>query len=467
MKESKLVIVVRLYYPDKDNQKRKIRTGKLMSQAAHAGSAWLCDLIKDMINEDKEEENKTKDDQLKVWPQATMGGGPSFSSISEYDTPHPAPGSLDPSARLASSHKEGDIKQGAYELGLLRSKIESMQKKIEELTQKQVSKEEKNMNSARLRARAKARRAYWLGGGGVNEPTPGKPKYEKEESDKIRNKEDKQMNVVETGSEGLYPGDEEKLRDAGRNGFNVSKASLEERAMKRRAYFLGGGGINEPTPGKVKYPKEDADKIRDTQDKHLETKDLGGTDGMVPGDKEIKEKLLRAKLTAKFVKVADEAGVKKEDSRWEVYAGDKMVLAATGKEIYEDEIEQNWDYLASKDYGRDLIKYIRSEGLDRVAYMLKGAAPGDDAVNPMAMPTADTTPVAKPVVEQSQVDAPVVTEQPADKKPVKNDDLWRELDTLAQQHQIEWLWVKGHAGDLGNERADQLANQGVAQVMHG
>jgi ribonuclease HI len=50
---------------------------------------------------------------------------------------------------------------------------------------------------------------------------------------------------------------------------------------------------------------------------------------------------------------------------------------------------------------------------------------------------------------------------------VKNDDLWRELDTLAQQHQIEWLWVKGHAGDLGNERADQLANQGVAQVMHG
>jgi ribonuclease HI len=55
----------------------------------------------------------------------------------------------------------------------------------------------------------------------------------------------------------------------------------------------------------------------------------------------------------------------------------------------------------------------------------------------------------------------------ADKKPVKNDDLWRQLDTLAQQHQIEWLWVKGHAGDLGNERADELANRGVAQVMQG
>ena len=55
----------------------------------------------------------------------------------------------------------------------------------------------------------------------------------------------------------------------------------------------------------------------------------------------------------------------------------------------------------------------------------------------------------------------------ADKKPVKNDDLWQELDAIAQQHQIEWLWVKGHAGDAGNERADALANQGVAQVMHG
>ena len=55
----------------------------------------------------------------------------------------------------------------------------------------------------------------------------------------------------------------------------------------------------------------------------------------------------------------------------------------------------------------------------------------------------------------------------ADKKPVKNDDLWQALDALAQQHQIEWLWVKGHAGDEGNERADALANQGVAQVMHG
>ena len=52
--------------------------------------------------------------------------------------------------------------------------------------------------------------------------------------------------------------------------------------------------------------------------------------------------------------------------------------------------------------------------------------------------------------------------QTASKQPVKNADLWRELDTLMQQHQVTWTWVKGHAGHPENERADALANQGVA-----
>jgi ribonuclease HI len=49
----------------------------------------------------------------------------------------------------------------------------------------------------------------------------------------------------------------------------------------------------------------------------------------------------------------------------------------------------------------------------------------------------------------------------ADKKPVKNADLWKALDELAVKHTVQWKWVRGHAGDPGNERADQLANQGV------
>jgi ribonuclease HI len=52
----------------------------------------------------------------------------------------------------------------------------------------------------------------------------------------------------------------------------------------------------------------------------------------------------------------------------------------------------------------------------------------------------------------------------AAKQPVKNADLWRQLDELAQQHEIEWIWVRGHYGHDGNERADELANRGVASV---
>ena len=55
----------------------------------------------------------------------------------------------------------------------------------------------------------------------------------------------------------------------------------------------------------------------------------------------------------------------------------------------------------------------------------------------------------------------------ADKKPVKNDDLWKALDVLAQAHQIEWIWVRGHNGNDGNERADALANQGVERFLSG
>nr|WP_301419027.1 ribonuclease HI [Microbulbifer sp. MI-G] len=49
----------------------------------------------------------------------------------------------------------------------------------------------------------------------------------------------------------------------------------------------------------------------------------------------------------------------------------------------------------------------------------------------------------------------------ANKKPVKNADLWRQLDQNVSRHQVRWHWVKGHAGHPGNERADQLANRGA------
>jgi ribonuclease HI len=53
----------------------------------------------------------------------------------------------------------------------------------------------------------------------------------------------------------------------------------------------------------------------------------------------------------------------------------------------------------------------------------------------------------------------------ADKKPVKNVELWRRLEAAIERHKIEWHWVRGHAGHDGNERADALARQGMAPYL--
>ncbi len=49
----------------------------------------------------------------------------------------------------------------------------------------------------------------------------------------------------------------------------------------------------------------------------------------------------------------------------------------------------------------------------------------------------------------------------ASKKPVKNEELWKRLDLLCEQHEVNWKWVKGHAGDMGNERVDKLARSAM------
>ena len=53
----------------------------------------------------------------------------------------------------------------------------------------------------------------------------------------------------------------------------------------------------------------------------------------------------------------------------------------------------------------------------------------------------------------------------SNKQPVKNQDLWQRLDALAEKHDVSWFWVKGHSGHLENERADQLANDAIDQMM--
>lgn len=53
----------------------------------------------------------------------------------------------------------------------------------------------------------------------------------------------------------------------------------------------------------------------------------------------------------------------------------------------------------------------------------------------------------------------------ASKQPVKNTDLWQQLDEATRRHEIRWVWVKGHAGNAGNERADALATRGIDELL--
>lgn len=53
----------------------------------------------------------------------------------------------------------------------------------------------------------------------------------------------------------------------------------------------------------------------------------------------------------------------------------------------------------------------------------------------------------------------------ADRKPVKNVDLWQQLDTLAREHHVQWHWVRGHTGHEGNELADSLANKAIDEML--
>jgi len=53
----------------------------------------------------------------------------------------------------------------------------------------------------------------------------------------------------------------------------------------------------------------------------------------------------------------------------------------------------------------------------------------------------------------------------ADKKPVKNQDLWERLDAENQRHHVKWVWVKGHSGNVGNERVDRIANAAIDDLL--
>jgi len=278
-----------------------------------------------------------------------------------------------------------------HELTGLKKKMAKLQGNYQKLT-----------NQVKESEMSQHKKAYFQGGGGVNEPEPNKQglRYPNTiDANYIRDHEDKQMvgrpPFPGVGPiDGLYGGGQElELK----NHLQRLASEIEDRKLRReaaakqadnkQAYYQGGGGVNEPEPNKpgLRYPNTvDYEYIRDHEDKQMvgapPFPGVGNIDGLYPGDLQLKEKLLRAELSARFIKAslpdgsADQGG-----SRWDVYAKsddkDHLILSATVNEITKGNATSLFETVATRDFGKNLITQIRRDGFETTAARIKQAQP--------------------------------------------------------------------------------------------
>lgn len=257
---------------------------------------------------------------------------------------------------------------------------------------------EEIMNESRLRKRAELRRrtAYHQGGAEGVEPS-GTYKDEGQRQEQIRDNEDKQMNLNPTnlgGADGMVPGDKETKE-------KLKRAEDAKRNMQKRvAYYYGGAEGVEPSV----YKSEDYHKYwENDKQMHQNPSSLGGTDGMFPGDKEKKDHLKRASngYRTKLTVVRGLDGrINKKASKFEVFEGDNLVIATTAGTIYGPKLEDNWQFLTSKEYGKRVVAEIKDKGLDYVGRVLAKTAQEMPAAAPAAAPAAE------PAMPEMGPDAP-------------------------------------------------------------
>ncbi|MCZ2224525.1 MAG: hypothetical protein LC122_12950 [Chitinophagales bacterium] len=253
---------------------------------------------------------------------------------------------------------------------------------------------------------------------GTVEPTPGKPQYNKDPlNEHDREKEDKHMLVDDLGgTEGMHPG----VKSVGMSELErkkmLARAEADERAMKRASYvekaqeaigkkegyFQGGGGVNEPAPGKVKYPADKMNMDLRDEDKHMVGQKpfpgVGDVNKLHPSPNsadvsdELKRKqmLHRAGLEGKFVKVANPDGsVNFDKTSWEIYNDGNLILRASVKELSGDRGELFYDSIATKEFGKTLLSQVKVQGINKVAQMYKLAQAAPAPVQEQPAQTAD------------------------------------------------------------------------------
>lgn len=330
-----------------------------------------------------------------------------------------------PHERYASANLSADS------IHELRSVTSSIQTKLNEMARSlnklanTINKEE-NMSGSRINLNKKG---YYQG---TEEPTPGQVKYPAEPlNNSLRTNEDKQMLVDDMGPvDGMHPGPKSVGMSELERKKMLARAQSDERAMRREAivdlakqavrnksaYFQGGGDVNEPTPGKTKYPADKLNEtLRDKEDKQMVGQkpfpDVGDITGLHPSPESVSEKdelkrkqmLSRANsLRGRFVVASNTDGSRDlSNSAWEIYRGDDLLLTASVNSLTGGNVDMLFDKVATKEFGTRLIDKIKVHGADRVrASLVKNAQ--DMAQAPMAapaMPAAPAAPAAQPAFE--------------------------------------------------------------------
>ena len=381
------------------------------------------------VQEFKNVKISEKDTNLSAFNQSSGSiamdeGSPTDSGLS-LQTPQ--------TVRFASTDVES-LNELQEVTAIIEAKLNQMKHSLDKLakiTSKQT--QEENMSGSK----EMNKQAYFQGGGGVNEPTPGQVKYTKDPlNEQLRDNEDKQMvgqsPFPEVGPvDGMHPSPASADPSAELDRKKMlARAESEERTMRRNAiiqlakealnnreaYFQGGGGVNEPTPGKAKYPKDKLnEELRDYEDKQMVGQPpfpgVGSVDGLHPSPssadpkEELKRKqmLARAQLRARFVKAANTDGTQdKAKSAWEVFLGDKLLLTASVEDLSGGNTDVLYDSIATKDFGAKLIEKVKVNGADAVSKLIKKA----QAVPPPPAPAAPAeemspAPEAGPPVEDA------------------------------------------------------------------
>ncbi len=359
-----------------------------------------------------------------------------------------------PGQKLASKELNSELKEANKLIASLETRLKNLENNFNKVLRDEMSDMKKQ--------------GYYQG---TVDPTPGKPQYAKDpQNEKLREDGDKHMDVEDLGGpDGMHPGVKSVNMSELERKKLLARAEAEDRAIRRQAivenakkalgYFNGGGGVNEPTPGKTKYPADKTNVDLRDEDKHMVGQkpfpDVGSVEGLHPSPDSVKEKnelkrkeiLQRAGLEGKFVKVVSADGkLDFNKTAWEVYNNGALILKASVNEISGGKSDLLFDSIATKEFGKNLISRIKVQGADSVSRLFKSAQEMAPAAPPAPAPQAQPAP-EMPDMSQGQLPAPE-----GDEKQDLSDPKDKAL-ALAEE-------VRDKASDL-NEAVKALTNEGA------